>query len=130
MARGDNDYGDEGKTSFSKKSKLAPKSSPKPQAKPAVSTKAPAAKEGPMRPKARPLAPASSKRPRTLNDWTDNKVKDGIADAKLRKTAADYKKPGMKTPAAKKAAAKGGLSDKGFKFGDLFKGGGLSDKKK
>jgi hypothetical protein len=129
MARGDKDYGDEGKTSFSKKSKLAPKSSPKPQAKPAVSTKAPAAKkEGPMRPKARPLAPASSKRPRTLNDWADDKVKDGIADAKLRKTAADYKKPDMKKPAAKKAG--GGISDKGFKLGDLFKGGGLSDKKK
>lgn len=124
MARGDKDYGDEGKTSFSKKSKMAPKALPKPMAKPAPaaakSTKSPDV----ARPKARPAAPASSKRPMTASKKAANMRGDMAADLALMKKAGDKKKP--ETVAAKKPA-KGGISDgNGFSLKGLI---GWGDKK-
>lgn len=108
MARGDKDYGDEGKTSFSKKSKMAPKASPKPAAKPAPtaakSTKSPDV----ARPKARPAAPASSKRPMTPSQVNDQKTKDlrgnMAADLSLMDKAKPKKAEGEMTRQERKKA--------------------------
>jgi hypothetical protein len=90
MARGDKDYGDEGKTSFSKKSKMAPVASPRAKAKPAVSTKSVAA---PVRPKAKPSAPASSPRPMTANKKAADVRGNMAADVSLMNKASAVKKP-------------------------------------
>lgn len=108
MARGDKDYGDEGKTSFSKKSKLAPKASPKPMTKPAPKATM-STKSAPMKPKARPLAPAKSARPKTAGDWAKDSAANIKADAKLMKVAAEAKTPKDPSSMSRQELKKAGM---------------------